>query len=122
MTQSLYERIGGEEAIMSAVGLFYEKVLADELMRPFFEELNMTAQSRKQVAFMAWAFGGPEHYKGRDLGVAHAQLVKRGLSDPHFDAIVRHLEATLRELGVEDSIILEAMSIVGGTRNRVLGR
>jgi len=122
MARSLYERIGGEGAIMSAVGLFYERVLADELTRPFFERLDMVAQSRKQGAFLAWAFGGPEHYKGRELRGAHAQLVRRGLSDAHFDAVLRHLEATLHELDIEDSLIDEAMSILGGTRDTVLGR
>ncbi len=122
MAQSLYERIGGERAIMSAVGLFYERVLADELTRPFFEKLDMVAQSRKQGAFLAWAFGGPEHYKGRELRTAHASLVKKGLSDAHFDAVVRHLKATLHQLDIEDCLIDEAMSIVGGARDIVLGR
>lgn len=120
---SLYERLGGEAAIMAAVDLFYEKVLADELTRPFFDELDMESQSRKQVAFMAWAFGGPSEFKGRNLRSAHAQLVqKKGLSDAHFDAVAGHLQSTLRELGVADDLIQEALAIVGSTRSQVLGR
>ena len=76
MSQSLYERIGGEAAVMAAVDLFYKKVLEDELTRPFFAGLDMAAQSRKQVAFMMWAFGGPEPYKGRPLREAHKKLVE----------------------------------------------
>lgn len=122
MNQSLYQRLGGEAAIIAAVDLFYEKVLADELTRPFFAELDMEMQSRKQVAFMAWAFGGPEEWKGRPLKAAHARLVKNGLSDVHFDAVARHLDATLRELGIEEALIGEVMTIVAGTREQVLGR
>jgi hemoglobin len=123
MGASLYERIGGENAIMAAVDLFYSKVLADEITRPFFERLDMAAQVRKQVAFMSWAFGGPDKYKGRDLRVAHADLVKKqGLSDVHFDAVARHLRATLTEMGVAPELIEEAMNIVASTRSDVLSR
>jgi hemoglobin len=122
MHLSLYERLGGEGAIIAAVDRFYEKVLADEMTRPFFADLDMETQSRKQVAFMAWAFGGPEEWKGRPLKAAHTRLVRQGLSDAHFDAVAGHLEATLRELGVEDELIKEVMAIVAGTREQVLGR
>lgn len=123
MGQSLYERLGGQAAIMAAVDLFYQKVLSDEITRPFFESLDMAAQTKKQIAFMTWAFGGPNEYKGRDLTLAHANLVKsKGLSDVHFDAVAKHLDSTLRELGVGQDLILEALGIVGSTRDKVLGR
>jgi hemoglobin len=97
-------------------------VLDDELTGPFFNGLDMKAQVTKQVAFMTWALGGPSEYKGRDLRTAHAGLVKRGLNDQHFDAVARHLEATLRELGVADELIKEAVGIVGAQRDVVLNR
>lgn len=123
MEQSLYARIGGEAAIMAAVDLFYEKVMADPLTSPFFAELDMETQSRKQVAFMAWAFGGPSEFKGRNLRAAHSHLVSSmGLSDVHFDAIAGHLHATLHELAIEEPLINEAMTIVASTRDQVLGR
>ena len=50
---SLYDRLGGEAAIMAAVDRFYQKVLADELTRPFFAGLDMDAQIRKQISFMS---------------------------------------------------------------------
>jgi hemoglobin len=121
-TASLYERIGGEAAIMAAVDIFYAKVLGDPRTRPFFEGLDMAAQTRKQVAFMAWAFGGPTEYKGRNLGSAHASLVARGLNDTHFDAVAEHLQATLVELGVDSALIDEVLALVGSTRAHVLGR
>jgi hemoglobin len=122
MSKTLYERIGGEPAIMAAVGIFYDKVLKDELTRPFFASLDMAAQTKKQVAFMAWAFGGPDEYKGRDLRAAHAGLVLRGLGDAHFDAVAGHLAATLRELGIEEALVGEVLGVVSTTRHDVLGR
>ena len=93
------------------------------LLAPFFEGLDMSQQTKKQVAFMAWAFGGPEGFKGRDLAVAHRDLVRsKGLGDVHFDAVAGHLDATLRELGVADALVQEALGIVATTRSAVLGR
>jgi hemoglobin len=121
--KSLYERIGGQAAVTAAVDLFYEKVLADELTRPFFETLDMDQQIRKQIAFMTRAFSGPDEYKGRDLRKAHAMLVRdKGLGDVHFDAIARHLKTTLEELKVSPELVAEALGIIAGTRDEVLGR
>jgi hemoglobin len=121
--QTLYGQIGGEAAVTAAVRIFYRKVMEDDLIRPFFSDLDMEAQTRKQVAFMTWAFDGPSAYRGRDLRTAHASLVKeRGLSDIHFDAVARHLDATLTELAVPDELRNEAMRRVAALRQEVLNR
>jgi hemoglobin len=123
MTLSLYERIGGEPAIMAAVDLFYAKIMKDDVTRPFFEGLDMNAQVQKQIAFMSRALGGPVEYRGRNLRVAHAKLVgEKGLGDPHFDAVATHLRSTLEELGVAKDIVDEALAAIAGLRNEVLGR
>ena len=119
---SLYQRIGGEAAIMAAVDLFYKKILADDLTRPFFDGLDMDAMIRKQIAFMAWAFGGPEEFKGRDLRVAHEKLVERGMGEQHFAAVVRHLRSTLEELQIAPPLINEVITVVGGVKGQVLNR
>lgn len=123
MTKSLYERIGGEPAIMAAVNLFYEKIMKDEVTRPFFANLDMNAQVQKQIAFMSRALGGPVEYHGRNLRAAHAKLVnEQGLADRHFDAVASHLKTTLEELGVEQALVNEAVTAIGGMRDEVLGR
>ena len=120
---SLFEEIGGEQAVMAAVALFYQKVLADEFTRSFFEGLDMEQQLKKQVAFMTWALEGPNEYKGGGLRTAHAHLVRdHGLNDGHFDAVVRHLGDALRELEVAEELIARAIAIVEGTRGEILAR
>lgn len=122
MFGSLYQRVGGEAAIMAAAALFYDKVLADPELAPFFASLDMEQQVNKQIAFLTWAFGGPERYAFRPLGEAHARVRALGLNDLHFDRVAEHLAATLRELGVSDDLVDEALRIVEGTRAEVLGR
>ncbi|MDB4989466.1 MAG: group 1 hemoglobin, partial [Myxococcaceae bacterium] len=73
---TLYERIGGEDAVFAAASLLYDKLLADPQVGSFFSGLDMDAQVRKQSAFLAWAFGAPDRYEFRPLGEAHRQLVR----------------------------------------------
>lgn len=120
--QTLYERLGGEAAVAAAVARFYEKVLDDALLAPFFDGLDIARLIDKQVAFMTMAFAGPSRYTGRDLRLAHAPLVRRGLGDAHFDAVAGHLAATLRELTVAEDIVNEVLEIVSTTRRDVLSQ
>ena len=122
MTQSLYQRIGGDAAVNAAVDLFNRKVMVDPRISEFFDDTDMNAQRAKQKAFLTMAFGGPNTYTGKDLRKAHADLVKNGLNDSHFDAVAQHLQATLSELKVNPAEISEVMKIAASTRNDVLGR
>jgi hemoglobin len=120
--QSLYDQIGGEAAVDAAVDIFYRKVLADDRINKFFEDVDMEKQAAKQKAFLTVAFGGPNKYTGKDMRDAHAHLVAKGLNDSHFDAVMEHLGGTLKELNVPDELIAKAAAIAESTRNDVLGR
>lgn len=120
--QSLYDQIGGEAAVDAAVDIFYRKVLADDRINKFFEDVDMDKQAAKQKAFLTVAFGGPNKYTGKDMRDGHAHLVAKGLNDSHFDAVMEHLGATLKELNVPDELIAKAAAIAESTRNDVLGR
>ena len=122
MSDSLYEKIGGDAAVNAAVDIFYRKVLADDRINQFFEGVDMERQAAKQKAFLTVAFGGPNKYSGKDMRDGHAHLVARGLNDSHFDAVMEHLGGTLKELNVPDELIAEAAAIAESTRNDVLGR
>ncbi len=119
---SLYEDIGGEGAVNAAVDIFYRKVLKDDRIKRFFDDVDMARQAAKQKAFLTMAFGGPNNYTGEDMRKGHAHLVARGLNDSHFDAVVEDLGATLKELNVPDNLIAQVAAIAESTRNDVLGR
>jgi hemoglobin len=119
MTQSLYERIGGEAAVDAAVDVFYRKVLADPRISHHFESTDMDAQRAKQKAFLTFAFGGPNGYSGRDMRTAHAKL---SLGEGDFDAVMENLGATLMELEVPPELIDEAAKIALSVKSDVLNR
>jgi hemoglobin len=119
---SLYERLGGEAALQAAVVLFYEKVMADPSVAPFFDGLDLDALIRKQLAFMTMAFGGPHHYTGHTLRISHARLVGKGLGDVHYDAMLQHLRSTLAELDIDKQAASEIVEFVEARRTEVLSR
>ena len=56
---SLYERLGGAAVLDGAVNLFYRKVLADERISRFFDDVDMERQAAKQKAFLTMVTSGP---------------------------------------------------------------
>lgn len=122
MSIGLYEKIGGEAAVNAAVDVFYRRVLSDDRISDFFDDVDMARQAAKQKAFLTMAFGGPVHYTGADMRKGHVHLVARGLNDSHFDAVVENLVAALQELKVPDELITQVGVVCETTRNDVLGK
>lgn len=116
---TLYERLGGETAVNKAVDIFYEKVLADDRINEFFQNLDMVAQANKQKAFLTMVFGGPHNYSGKDMRTGHAHLA---LNEGHFNAVVENLAATLAELGAAEADIAEVAGIANSVKDDVLNR
>lgn len=116
---SLYDHLS-PAAIRSVTEHFYRKVLADDLLAPYFRDIDMRRLVAMQAAFLTKAFGGPDVYKGRDLRQAHAGLA--GLGDQHFDKVLGHLADSLRDAGVGESDISIAAGIAESVRGEVLNR
>ena len=122
MTQSLFDNIGGETAVDAAVDLFYRKVLNDDRISRYFDDVDMNEQRAKQKSFLTMVFGGPNDYTGESLREAHKDLVDDGLDDSHFDAVAVHLQNTLDELGVPADLVNQVMAIAPGPRKAVPNR
>jgi hemoglobin len=99
---SIYEAIGGEEALIRVVDDFYQRVLADPRLAGFFTGTNMSRLKGRQVEFFAAALGGPTPYRGVSMKDAHRG---RGILQVHFDLVVEHLVASLGAAGVPQSIV-----------------
>jgi hemoglobin len=122
MNKSLYERIGGEAAVKAAVIKMYDKILDDQELAPFFDDIDVAHLRLSQSAFVTYAFGGPNNYTGKSMRIAHSKAVSHGLNDHHFDLVTNHLKSAMQELKVPNELIEEALAIVASTRNDVLGK
>ena len=104
---SIYESIGGSAAVPAVVDDFYERVLGDPRLAPYFAGTDVERVKTHQRAFIAAAIGGPDAYRGRAVAAAHAGL---DISDADFDLVVTHLVTSLQSLGVA----AETISAIGG--------
>jgi hemoglobin len=99
---NIYDEIGGAPAVGEAVEDFYDRVLDDPLLAPYFAGIDMARQKSHLRAFIATALGGPNIYAGRNMRTAHSG---RNITPDAFDAVVSHLAATLTRLGVKAATI-----------------
>jgi hemoglobin len=99
---TIYEAVGGDEAIAAVVDDFYVRVLADPDLNGFFTGTNMSRLKGRQVEFFAAALGGPHPYRGASMRDVHRG---RGIRQDHFDRVASHLVAALGDAGVPDEII-----------------
>lgn len=109
-TQSLYAKVGGQEAIEAVVDDFYERVFDDPLLAPYFEDIERDALFAHQVQFLSAVAGGPVSYDGADMQQAHEGM---GITDEAFGRVATYLEEALRENGVDDDdvgIILDQVA------------
>jgi hemoglobin len=109
MSPTLYDRLGGEAAIVAAVEQFYVRVLADPMLAPFFKDIEMSRLKRHQFAFLSQALGGPSRYSGASMSKAHLHLA---IEQRHFDAVAGHLVEVLRALGVSPEVIADVAAAV----------
>ncbi len=119
---SLYEKLGGQVAVDTVVETFYRKVLVDDRIKHFFDDIDMDEQIIKQKAFLTMAFGGPTAYTGKDMRDGHRHLVERGLNDSHVDSVIELLGKSLSEHGVSPEDIEAVASIANSVRDDVLCR
>lgn len=101
-----------------AVDLFYDRVLADDQIKHFFDQVDTKRLRDKQRNFLTYACGGPVTYDSGTLRETHRHM---DLEEEHFAAVVGHLKSTLEELAVADHLVEEVVAIANATRDDVLG-
>lgn len=119
---SIYEQLGGQPAVETAVEVFYRKMLTDDRVSHFFDDVDMEQQMAKQAGFLTMVMGGPNNYTGKDMREGHKHLIERGLNDTHVDIVIEHLGATLKELGANDDQIQQVAALANSVRDDVLNR
>ncbi len=103
--------------LVPAVEIFYCKLLADERINKFFVGIDTERLKNKQVEFMAYVFGSPARYTGKDIAQAHQRLIdEKGLNETHFDIVIDHFIATMKELNVADAVTEQAVEILQTSR------
>lgn len=122
LTQSIYEKIGGDDAISAIVDVFYKNVLQDERISHFFKHIDIDRLKKHQSKFLCFAFGGYGHYPNNYLRNTHQNLVQEhGLNEMHFMAVAENLETALKECQIDETYTNMIMVVVRSVKEDVLG-
>ena len=114
---SLYSQVGGEAAVRAVVSEFYNRVLSDQALAPYFRHKQRKGLEEAQVQFFTQALGGPKIYQGRSMADAHKNL---HITAKNFDRVAVHLKETLESLGVESGHIDTIMNTVAPLKGDIV--
>ena len=115
---SLYDRLGGRDAIVAVVDSFVARVAADARINGFFtaaasDPARLASFKAKLVDQVCQASGGPCTYTGKDMKSAHAGMK---ITNAHFDALVEDLVATLKAFNVAQADQDTLLGVLGPMR------
>lgn len=117
--KSLYERLGGLDAIKAVVDDFVNNVVADPAINARFVNTDATAFKQKLVDQICEATGGPCKYTGKNMVESHTGMK---VSDAEFDALVVDLKKTLDKLKVPAREQGELLGALGGMRPDIVNK
>ena len=96
-TTSLYDRLGGLDAITALTESWVARVGGDDRANGKFVRTDIPRLMKEIIDQLCEATGGPCTYAGRSMRETHDGM---GVTAGEFDVVMQHLDATLDELNV----------------------
>jgi hemoglobin len=117
--KSLYDRLGGKDAITAVVDDFVANVAADNRINAFFANTDIPALKTMLVDQICEATGGPCTYTGRSMKEAHTGM---GVKEEDFAALVEDLVKSLDKFKVPEKEKTELLTALGGMKGDIVGQ
>lgn len=117
--KSLYDRLGGKDAITAVVDDFVNTAATDERIKQFFTNTDAAALKAKLVDQVCEATGGPCKYEGKDMKTAHTGMK---ITEEDFNALVEDLVKSLDKFKVGDKEKQELLGALGGMKADIVGQ
>ncbi len=118
--QSLYERLGGYDAIAAVVDALMVRIKADDKLRRFYDHRGADGVAREQqllVDYLCASTGGPMVYTGRDMKPVHVGM---RLDEEDWKRAMVHLAATLKAFEVPEQERDEVMSFHESLKSEIV--
>ena len=114
---SLYERLGGINAITAVVENFRDRVAGDTRINQKFAQTDLVRLRKMLIDQVCEAAGGPCRYTGRSMKDAHKGMK---VTSGEFDALVQDLVATLNQFKVGNKEQDEVLSVLGPLKTDIV--
>lgn len=118
--QSLYERLGGYDAIAAVTEAFLPRLQSDDKLRRFWDNRGADGIEREKqllIDFLSNAAGGPVYYAGRNMQLSHTGM---GVDEEDWRRLVSHLAATLESFNVPKQEMDEVVAFVNSTKHEIV--
>ncbi|WP_193140943.1 truncated hemoglobin [Meridianimarinicoccus sp. MJW13] len=114
MEKTLYDKYGGFSTVSRIVMSLYDKLLEDDDLGPFFDDVDMPKLIDHQTKFVASLMGGPASFTDTHIERAHRNMT---IADSHFDQLKTLVDNTLAEFDVEAEDIQTVLGAFESRRN-----
>jgi hemoglobin len=102
-TKTLYERLGGYDAIAAVANDLLPRLRSDPQLGRFWAhrgEDGITREKQLLIDFLCASAGGPIYYRGRDMTLTHRGM---RISDSDWNVFLGHAAATLAKFQVPEA-------------------
>jgi hemoglobin len=120
--RSLYERLGGYDAICAATDDLLGRLQSDPQLKDYWKGTSTDIRRRGRqliVDFMVEAAGGPAYYVGRDMKTSHAGMQ---INESDWDVFMQHSTNMLDHLQVPSREKGEVLGFLASLKDEVVER
>jgi hemoglobin len=119
--KSLYERLGGYDAIAAATDdLLLGRLVKDPELGVYWKGKSQDSLRNDRqliVDYLVEAWGGPAYYRGRDMKTSHTGLA---ITDREWEIFMRHTRAMLAHLEVPDRESQEVLGFLDSLKGDIV--
>ncbi len=118
--KTLYERLGGYDAIVAAVDAILPRLIADERLGRFWLNRGDDGVERERqllIDYLANASGGPMYYTGRDMKLTHVGM---GIDYDDWTVFTGHVAGALESLGVGGAELTDTLGFIESLRDDIV--
>ena len=119
-TRSLYDRLGGYDAIAAVANNLLPRLMADEQLARFWQNRGADGIDREKqllIDFLAHSAGGPMYYTGRDMTIAHRGMQ---ISESDWTRFLGHLNDTLKHFDLPAAETDDVLAFIESTKSEIV--
>ena len=119
-TPSLYDRLGGYDAIAAVANNLLPRLMADDQLGRFWQNRGSDGIDREKqflIDFLAHSTGGPMYYTGRDMTITHRGMQ---ISESDWSRFIGHLNDTLKHFDLPASETSNVLAFIESTKSEIV--
>src|SRR5262249_12426053 len=118
--KTLYERLGGYDAITAVANDLVSRLQADPQLGRFWVHRGddgIKRETQLLIDFLCASAGGPMYYRGRDMVITHRGM---RISESDWNVLLGHAAATLTKFQVPEAERSEGVAFVQGLKKEIV--